>query len=117
MSGVQPKVGRKPGFIVRHLPILQWLPRYSKTWLTGDIIAGISVWALMVPQALGFAAISGVPVQYGLYAADDRDCLRRGKRHHRREGFEGPERRLPRLADVEPVDQLHWPVCRFGIRE
>ena len=69
MSGVQPKVGRKPGFIVRHLTILQWLPRYSKTWLTGDIIAGISVWALMVPQALGFAAISGVPVQYGLYAA------------------------------------------------
>jgi len=35
----------------------------------GDIIAGLSVWALMVPQSLGYADISGVPVQYGLYAA------------------------------------------------
>ena len=51
------------------MPILQWLPRYSKSWVSGDIIAGLSVWALMVPQALGYAAISGVPVQYGLYAA------------------------------------------------
>ena len=59
----------KPGFLARHLPITDWLPRYSRKWLTGDVVAGLSVWALMVPQALGFAAISGVPVQYGLYAA------------------------------------------------
>ena len=45
------------------------MPRYNRTWLTGDIVAGLSVWALMVPQALGYTAISGVPVQYGLYAA------------------------------------------------
>ena len=37
--------------------------------MSGDIVAGLSVWALMVPQCLGFAAICGVPVQYGLYAA------------------------------------------------
>jgi MFS superfamily sulfate permease-like transporter len=60
---------KKAGFLARHLPITDWLPRYSRTWLTGDIVAGLSVWALMVPQALGYAAISGVPVQYGLYAA------------------------------------------------
>jgi high affinity sulfate transporter 1 len=59
----------KPGLIARYVPILHWLPHYNKAWLTGDIIAGLSVWALMVPQSLGFAAISGVPVQYGLYAA------------------------------------------------
>jgi len=51
------------------VPILNWLPHYNKAWLTGDIVAGLSVWALMVPQSLGYAAISGVPVQYGLYAA------------------------------------------------
>ena len=42
---------------------------YKMAWLMGDIIAGLSVWALMVPQSLGYANISGVPVQYGLYAA------------------------------------------------
>jgi high affinity sulfate transporter 1 len=55
--------------LARYVPIFQWLPHYNKSWLTGDIVAGLSVWALMVPQCLGFAAICGVPVQYGLYAA------------------------------------------------
>jgi high affinity sulfate transporter 1 len=59
----------KPSRLVRFLPILGWLPKYDKAWLMGDIIAGLSVWALMVPQSLGYASISGVPVQYGLYAA------------------------------------------------
>ncbi len=51
------------------MPILHWLSHYIRAWLAGDIVAGLSVWALMVPQCLGFAAICGVPVQYGLYAA------------------------------------------------
>ena len=33
------------------------------------MIAGLSVWALMVPTSLGYASLSGVPVQHGLYAA------------------------------------------------
>ena len=55
--------------ISRILPILSWLPNYDRSWLKADIIAGLSVWALMVPTSLGYATISGVPVQYGLYAA------------------------------------------------
>jgi high affinity sulfate transporter 1 len=58
-----------PGLFARYVPIFHWLPHYNKAWLTGDVVAGLSVWALMVPQCLGFAAICGVPVQYGLYAA------------------------------------------------
>ena len=65
----QTKVIKQPSPILRFLPILEWLPRYNKAWLAGDIVAGLSVWALMVPQSLGYADISGVPVQYGLYAA------------------------------------------------
>ena len=60
---------RKPNAVERYVPILYWLPRYNSKWLVADIIAGLSVWALMVPQSLGYAGISGVPVQYGLYAA------------------------------------------------
>jgi high affinity sulfate transporter 1 len=55
--------------IRRHLPILGWLPGYRMPWLSKDALAGLSVWALLVPQSLAYATIAGVPVQYGLYTA------------------------------------------------
>jgi len=61
--------GDAPTGFARIMPIFHWLPNYDKSWLKGDLIAGLSVWALMVPTSLGYATISGVPVQYGLYAA------------------------------------------------
>ncbi len=57
------------GSIRRFIPILEWLPAYQRSWLKNDVIAGLSVWALMVPTSLGYASLSGVPVQNGLYAA------------------------------------------------
>jgi high affinity sulfate transporter 1 len=48
---------------------LGWLPRYPKRWFRPDLIAGISVAALVVPKSLGYAGIAGVPIQNGLYAA------------------------------------------------
>ena len=53
----------------RFLPILDWLPRYDRRWLRGDVAAGIAVTALVVPKNLGYAGIAGVPLQNGLYAA------------------------------------------------
>jgi high affinity sulfate transporter 1 len=50
------------------IPIIGWLPRYERTWLRGDLMAGVAVWAMTVPQALGYAGIAGVPPVYGLYA-------------------------------------------------
>src|SRR3954464_6910556 len=51
------------------LPVLEWLPRYDRAFLRGDLAAGIAVTALIVPKNLGYAEIAGVPVQNGLYAA------------------------------------------------
>ncbi len=62
------KTGKTRG-ISGYFPILYWLSNYDRSWLKGDLIAGLSVWALMVPTSLGYAEISGVPVQHGLYAA------------------------------------------------
>jgi high affinity sulfate transporter 1 len=51
------------------LPVLEWLPRYERRWLRGDLVAGIAVTALVVPKNLGYAGIAGVPLENGLYAA------------------------------------------------
>ncbi|XP_051550069.1 sodium-independent sulfate anion transporter [Myxocyprinus asiaticus] len=50
-------------------PILTWLPMYSLTWLKMDLIAGLTVGLTVVPQALAYAEVAGLPVQYGLYSA------------------------------------------------
>ncbi len=52
----------------RLLPCLGWLPGYRRDWIAPDLVAGATLWALVVPEALAYAAIAGVPVQYGLYA-------------------------------------------------
>lgn len=51
------------------LPILQWLPHYSKKNLSGDISAGLTVGIMLVPQGMAYAGIAGLPPIYGLYAA------------------------------------------------
>jgi SulP family sulfate permease len=55
--------------LARYLPIVEWLPRYERRWLRGDLAAGLAVTALVVPKNLGYAGIAGVPLQNGLYAA------------------------------------------------
>jgi SulP family sulfate permease len=57
------------GAIKRIVSILEWLPSYRRAWLRYDVIAALSVWALLVPQGIAYSSIAGVPAQYGLYAA------------------------------------------------
>ena len=52
----------------RWLPILGWLPRYRRSWLRPDLMAGLTVWALLVPEAMAYAEIAGMPAETGLYA-------------------------------------------------
>jgi sulfate permease, SulP family len=42
---------------------------YRREWLRGDLIAGLTVWAILVPEALAYASIAGVSPVVGLYAA------------------------------------------------
>ena len=42
---------------------------YRRTWLAGDVVAGLTVWAVLVPEALAYATIAGVSPVVGLYAA------------------------------------------------
>jgi high affinity sulfate transporter 1 len=51
----------------RLLPILGWLPSYRREWLLPDILAGVAVWAVMVPEGMAYSGIVGVPPIMGLY--------------------------------------------------
>jgi len=62
-------MGSAAGRVSRLVPILDWLPRYDRSLLRGDLLAGIAVAAMIVPKDLGYAGIAGVPVQNGLYSA------------------------------------------------
>ena len=42
---------------------------YQRAWLSGDLVAGLTVWAVLVPEALAYGAIAGVSPVVGLYAA------------------------------------------------
>ena len=51
----------------RLLPILGWLPAYRRDCLLPDFLAGLAVWAVMVPEGMAYAGIVGVPPVMGLY--------------------------------------------------
>ncbi len=52
-----------------YLPIADWLFSYQKDWLRLDIIAGLATAAVVIPKAMAYATIAGLPVQVGLYTA------------------------------------------------
>jgi sulfate permease, SulP family len=53
----------------RVVPALEWLPEYDRTWLPRDIVAGLTTAAVILPKAMAYAALAGLPVQVGLYTA------------------------------------------------
>jgi sulfate permease, SulP family len=59
----------KSNWLSRLIPLFQWLPQYEQGWLRFDLIAGLTVAALVIPKALGYAGIANVPIHFGLYAA------------------------------------------------
>ena len=55
--------------IRRYIPILAWLPKYQSEWLRPDIIAGLTIMALLVPEGMAYAQLAGLPPQAVFYAA------------------------------------------------
>ena len=55
--------------IKKIIPILEWLPNYQSSRFNGDLIAGITVGIILIPQGIAYALIAGLPPIYGLYCA------------------------------------------------
>jgi sulfate permease, SulP family len=55
--------------LARHLPIIAWLPGYERSFLGRDLLAALAVWAVLVPQAVAYAALAGAPPEAGLATA------------------------------------------------
>jgi high affinity sulfate transporter 1 len=54
-------------FVHRSLPVLKWIGAYRREWLLPDILAGVALWAVMVPEGMAYSTIVGVPPIMGLY--------------------------------------------------
>ena len=57
------------GWLYRHVPALGSLRNYSRGDLSRDLMAGLTVATVAVPQAMAYATLAGLPAQYGLYTA------------------------------------------------
>jgi len=64
VSGTDTHVGWR-----RSVPITLWLTAYERSGLVGDLVAALTVWALVVPEAMAYASLAGMPPETGLYAA------------------------------------------------
>ena len=53
----------------RYLPLIGWVTAYKHEWLRDDLVSGLVVGMVMVPVAMAYAQMAGVPPQAGLYAA------------------------------------------------
>ena len=51
------------------IPSIAWLRQYPRKWLRPDLTAGLTAAAVVIPKAMAYATIAGLPLQVGLYTA------------------------------------------------
>jgi sulfate permease, SulP family len=70
MSSVLARYTHKAGHLLRrYIPIVGWVPQYRRADLRPDLVAGAISWAVMIPVAMAYAQMAGVPAEAGLYAS------------------------------------------------
>ncbi|KAF8874619.1 sulfate permease [Gymnopilus junonius] len=65
----QNPVQRVQDYLISLFPILKWIGKYNLGWFTGDLIAGLTVGIVLVPQGMSYALIATLPAEYGLYSS------------------------------------------------
>ncbi|WP_295449275.1 SulP family inorganic anion transporter [uncultured Thiodictyon sp.] len=54
---------------MKTIPLLEWLGGYRRDWLRPDLIAGLTTAAVVIPKAMAYATVAGLPVEAGIYTA------------------------------------------------
>ncbi|KAL7283193.1 hypothetical protein ACG7TL_002620 [Trametes sanguinea] len=60
---------RTISYVTSLFPIFGWISRYNLGWASGDLIAGLTVGIVLVPQSMSYAQIATLPPEYGLYSS------------------------------------------------
>jgi high affinity sulfate transporter 1 len=60
---------QKPALVGRRVRALSWLSAYQREWLRFDLVAGLTTAAVVIPKAMAYAAIAGLPLEVGLYTS------------------------------------------------
>ena len=69
LNSVSPLHSTKRSALTQYLPFLDWLGHYRRDDLVGDLLAGLIVTIMLVPQGMAYALLAGLPPQVGLYAS------------------------------------------------
>ncbi|KAI9044317.1 uncharacterized protein KD926_001548 [Aspergillus affinis] len=56
-------------YLAAKVPVVQWSPKYSLSWLWNDLVAGITIGILLVSQGLAYAKVANIPARYGLLSS------------------------------------------------
>lgn len=51
------------------VPLFDWLSQYQSAWLRPDILAGLTTAAVVIPKAMAYATVAGLPIEMGIYTA------------------------------------------------
>lgn len=56
-------------YFLSFFPFLNWIYRYNLTWFWGDLVAGLTVGAIVIPQGMAYAGLAKLAPQFGLYSS------------------------------------------------
>lgn len=69
MTTLTPNSMQKSSLVASWIPALSWMRSYQREWLRFDLVAGLTTAAVVIPQAMAYAAIAGLPLEVGLYTS------------------------------------------------
>lgn len=69
LNGLTPSGKELYDYLLSLFPFLAWIGKYNLQWLLGDLVAGITIGAVVVPQGMAYAKLANLEVQFGLYSS------------------------------------------------